>query len=86
MKNSTGVDEYGIEAKVYPNPTNGILNIEADGLQRITVSNVFGQIVYDTEIEADMAQVNMNPFGQGVYVIRLYTTNGIGTRRVSVTK
>ena len=86
VKNSTGVDEYGIEAKVYPNPTNGILNIEADGLQRITVSNVFGQIVYDTEIEADMAQVNMNPFGQGVYVIRLYTTNGIGTRRVSVTK
>ena len=86
VKNSTDVNEYGIEAKVYPNPTNGIVNIEADGLQRITVSNVFGQIVYDTEIEADMAQVNMNPFGPGMYVIRLYTTNGIGTRRVSVTK
>jgi hypothetical protein len=86
VKNSTDVNEYGIEAKVYPNPTNGIVNIEADGLQRITVSNVFGQIVYDIEIEADMAQVNMNPFGPGVYVIRLYTTNGIGTRRVSVTK
>ncbi|MBQ2096918.1 MAG: T9SS type A sorting domain-containing protein [Bacteroidales bacterium] len=86
VKNSTGVDENGVNAKIYPNPTSDLLHIEVEGLQRLTVSNVLGQIVYDTEVDADEHLLNMQPFGAGIYLIRLYTTNGIGTKRVTVTQ
>ena len=84
VKNSTDVDEYGFEAKIYPNPTNGIVNIEVEGLQRLTVMNILGQTVYDHEVEGDKAQIEMAQFGVGSYLIRIYTENGILVKRVNV--
>jgi hypothetical protein len=84
VKNSTDVDEYGFEAKIYPNPTNGIVNIEVEGLQRLTVMNILGQTVYDHEVEGDKAQIEMAQFGVGSYLIRIYTTDGILVKRVNV--
>ena len=84
VKNSTDLDEFGIEAKLYPNPTNGLVTIEAQSLQRLTVMNALGQIVYDREVEGDKAQIEMAQFGVGTYLIRIYTENGVATKRVNV--
>ncbi len=84
VKNSTDVDEYGFEAKIYPNPTNGIVTIEAESLQRLTVVNVLGQIMYDHETEGDYAQIEMSQFGTGTYLIRIQTGNGVAMKRVNV--
>ena len=84
VKNSTDLAEFGIEAKIYPNPTNGIVNIEVEGLQRLTVMNILGQTVYDHEVEGDKAQIEMAQFGVGSYLIRIYTTEGILVKRVNV--
>ena len=84
VKNSTDLDEYGIMAKIYPNPTNGLVTIEAQSLQRLTVMNALGQIVYDREVEGDKAQIEMAQFGVGTYLIRIYTENGVATKRVNV--
>jgi len=84
VKNSTDVNEYGLEAKVYPNPTNGIVSIEAQGIQRLTVVNALGQTLYDRETEGDKAQIEMNQFGVGTYLIRIQTNEGILVKRVNV--
>jgi len=84
VKNSTDVDEYGFKAKIYPNPTNGIVTIEAESLQRLTVVNVLGQIMYDHETEGDYAQIEMSQFGAGTYLIRIQTGNGVAMKRVNV--
>jgi len=84
VTNSTDIDEFGIEAKLYPNPTNGLVTIEAQSLQRLTVMNALGQIVYDHEVEGDKAQIQMAQFGVGTYLIRIYTENGVATKRVNV--
>ena len=84
VKNSTDVDEYGFEAKIYPNPTNGIVTIEAESLQRLTVVNVLGQIMYDHETEGDYAQIEMSQFGTGTYLIRIQSGNGVAMKRVNV--
>ena len=84
VSNSTDVNEYGAEAKIYPNPTNSIVNIEAQGLQRLTVTNALGQTLYDREVEADMTQIEMSQFGIGTYLIRIYTENGTTVKRVNV--
>ncbi len=84
VKNSTDVNEYGVKANLYPNPTNGNITVEAEGMQRLTVVNELGQVVYDAEVSSDTETLNMSPFGAGVYMIRIYTENGMGVKRVSV--
>ena len=84
VKNSTDVNEFGVKASLYPNPTNGNVTIEAEGMQRLTVVNELGQVVYDAEVSNDTETLNMSQFGSGVYMIRIYTENGMGVKRVSV--
>ncbi|MBR7022035.1 MAG: T9SS type A sorting domain-containing protein, partial [Bacteroidales bacterium] len=84
VKNSTDVDEFGVKANLYPNPTNGNVTIEVEGMQRLTVVNELGQVVYDAEMNDSTTILNMSQFGVGVYLIRIYTENGIGAKRVSV--
>ncbi|MBO7617730.1 MAG: T9SS type A sorting domain-containing protein [Bacteroidales bacterium] len=84
VKNTTDVNEYGLEAKIYPNPTNSLVTIEAQSLQRLTVVNALGQTVYDHEVEGNTAQIEMAQFGTGTYLIRIQTGNGVAMKRVNV--
>ena len=86
VKNSTDIDEYSITAKLYPNPTDGVVTVEAQSLQRLTVINALGQTVYDLETEGDSAQIEMARFGTGTFLIRIQTENGVAMRRVNVVK
>ena len=84
VKNSTDVNEFGIHASLYPNPSNGNVTIEADGMQRLTVVNELGQVVYDAEVNDSTAILNMSQFGTGVFMIRIYAENGMSVKRVNV--
>jgi hypothetical protein len=84
VKNSTDVNEYNINANVFPNPANGNITVEAEGMRRITVSNTFGQIVLDREIQGNHVLLNMSQFAAGTYLIRIHTDNGIAMKRVNV--
>ena len=86
VKNSTDVNEYSIKANLYPNPTNGIITVEADGMRRITVSNAIGQILVDEETGDDTMQVNLGQFAAGTYVVRIYTENGTAIKKVNVVR
>ncbi len=86
VKNSTDVDELGAKAKLYPNPTQGMVTIEAENMQRLTVSNVLGQVVDDVETGNDTYILNLKPFGAGMYTIRIRTAEGVAVKRVMVTQ
>ena len=83
----TAVKENALDdVMVYPNPTNGNLNIAAEGLKRITLINALGQVMYDSNANSDKVTVNMSSFDAGVYMLRIATENGMTTERVSVIK
>ena len=77
--NMTSVMDNGEQTvSLYPNPTNGLVNIECEGMKRITVIDAFGQIVYDYETsDSAKEQINMTRFASGVYMVRIITDNGI---------
>lgn len=83
---TVSVDENSIMAQVYPNPTNGMLNINAAGLQHITITNLMGQTVYDQDVDNDIVVVDMGQIGNGIFVISIGTANGTSLKKVSVTR
>ena len=82
----TGLDENNDKVALYPNPTNGNVTIEANGMNRIIVVSVLGQVVFDTELDADSYTLNMGQFNAGMYMVRVYTEDGMTVKRVTVMK
>ena len=81
---TTGIDENNDKVALFPNPTTGNVTIQANGMRRITVVSVLGQVVYDTELNADNYVLNMGQFNAGLYMVRVYTENGMAVKRVTV--
>ena len=71
------------DVNLYPNPTSGILNIEVDGNMTISVMNMLGQKVMETDA-TDKAIVNLNGCESGIYMIQVKTENGTVTEKVNV--
>ncbi len=73
-----------INVVLYPNPTKDVVKIFSNNIQRVTVFNMFGQMVLDTEVNGNETQINMNGFSAGVYMVKVSTAEGIATRNVVV--
>ena len=80
----TGINENNDKVALYPNPTKGNVTIEANGMSRITVVSMLGQVVFDTELDANVYTLNMAQFNAGMYMVRVYTEEGVTVKRVTV--
>ena len=67
---------------IFPNPSNGIFNIEGNGLRKIEVVNAFGQTVLLREVENSLMQIDLGDKAAGVYLLRVITNNGITTKQL----
>ena len=83
--NDVAVEEIELNnIMVYPNPTNSLLNIEAEGMTNISIVNALGQVVYDNAVNNDKAVIDMTQYNSGIYIIRITTENGVVVKRVSL--
>ena len=76
--------DHEINVVIYPNPTKGDVKIFSNNIQRVTVYNMFGQMVLDTETNGNETTVNMSTFTSGIYMVRITTAEGTATRNVVV--
>jgi hypothetical protein len=86
MVGVTGVGEDNDNVNLFPNPTKGNVTIQAKDMNRITVVSVLGQVVFDTELDQDEYVLNMAQFTTGMYMVRIYTNEGVTVKRVTVMK
>ena len=82
----TSVAENAVDAKVYPNPTNGLLKVEVPNMRQIIVMNALGQIVSTIPAEGDNMVVDMSQMESGLYLIRIETESGCVVRQINVVK
>ena len=81
----TSVSENGEAGlSVYPNPANSLMSVEADGLQKVTICNVMGQVVKTLYSEEDGVVVNTTDLVSGIYTISVKTSQGVMTKRFTV--
>lgn len=84
----TSTNEFGLNnTRVYPNPATNNVVIESAQMNRITVMNAVGQLVIDRGIEGDMRyDLNTSAYEAGVYMIRIETTEGVVTKRLTIVR
>ena len=80
-----GVDDLLQETiSLYPNPTNGIVNIEnAEGFQ-IEVYNLLGKVILSKANIANKEVINLTNLTSGVYYIKLQNENTTEVKKVVV--
>lgn len=71
-EDTTGINNYALQASVFPNPTNGIINIECSSINaEVAVYDMFGRIVMTDKITAIHTELDFSTFAPGVYTIRI---------------
>lgn len=70
--------------KLYPNPSNGIITIEANGIQSIKIGNTMGQVLLDKKTDGDMVQLDLSAFQSGIYWMQVVTQTGVTARPFAI--
>ena len=76
---SVAIDEVeNGNINLYPNPTTGMVNIEAENFVNATVIDMAGRVVMTTEATT----FDMSNLTNGVYTVRINTVNGTATQKI----
>lgn len=82
-KNDGVAENIGNDAHIYPNPSNGFITVDVEGMNVLTVYNTTGQMVYNQSIN-DKTTVDLSKLEKGTYLMVLTTKDGKNTKQVIV--
>lgn len=82
-KNDGVAENIGNDAHIYPNPSNGFITVDVEGMNVLTVYNTTGQMVYNQSIN-DKTTVDLSKLEKGTYLMVLTTRDGKNTKQVIV--
>ena len=80
----TSIEEEQVSANIYPNPSDGMVTIAANGMNHISIVSVLGQVVYNADVEGNEIHLNMSQLQSGIYVVRVNTAEGVAIRRLTI--
>ena len=69
----TGIDEFSsINAVVYPNPSNGIINITSDKMMSYCqIYDIQGNILIDNTLSGNSITIDINNLTSGLYILKI---------------
>lgn len=75
---------------VYPNPTNGVFNIDfKNEINNIKISNMLGQVIYDENVAGTAGtskSIDLSNYENGTYIINVSNDKGTSNYKVIVEK
>ena len=74
----------GIVTAAYPNPTNGLIKIEAENIHNISIFNILGEKVFESSANGDVFEYDFSHQNAGIYFIKVETAKGVETIRITV--
>ncbi len=78
-----GIDDSVMpQVSVYPNPSDGVFQVEGTGIERVEVYNTLGQRVFMEKAKADMMSVDLRAQAEGLYTLRVVTANGVSVHNI----
>ncbi len=85
IEDCTAVSETNaVGTAVYPNPTNGMIKVEAENMKNISIFNMLGEKVFESSANGDTFEYDFSHQGAGMYFIKVETSKGIETMKVTI--
>ena len=73
------------KVRMYPNPSVNTLSIESNEIiGNLTITNLFGQVIYSNEVNANSTTVNTLGFAKGVYMVQVSIAGATTTTKLIV--
>ncbi len=67
---------YIPELTLYPNPADDRLTIEAEGIERVFMTDLRGVQMAFFDVNADRLELSVESYPAGIYLVHVYTRNG----------
>ena len=85
IEDCTAVSEVGgIVTAAYPNPTDGMIKVEAENMKSISIFNMLGEKVFESSANGDTFEYDFSHQKADIYLIKVETAKIIETMRVTV--
>jgi hypothetical protein len=74
--------------EVYPNPSNGLVNVSVSEDATVQVLDLNGKlVVFETSVKAnEKSEINVSALSNGVYVIKIANDNFVSTKKLVIKK
>jgi hypothetical protein len=79
-----GISENSIAANVYPNPTQGEITLEGEGINHVRIVNTYGQVVYNAKVEGELIRIDLSDVAKGIYMMYIEAESGQAVRKIVV--
>ena len=82
---TVGVTEIALDPTwhVYPNPTNGMLNVSGKDFTQIRLFDAYGKQIGVWDVAGEVTQINLTSYASGIYFVKVMNGNRIvGVRKV----
>ncbi|MCL2245694.1 MAG: S8 family serine peptidase [Lentimicrobiaceae bacterium] len=85
VKNTESIEEHSNLSKVYPNPSNTVVYVEGERIEKITIANIMGQIVKVIPVTNSTTAIDVSHFPIGNYLFHIsYTNNTTETAKIII--
>jgi hypothetical protein len=71
---------------IFPNPTNGLLNINSNEKVEIIITNLLGKIVVPTQSFVGNRIVDLSSLSNGIYIVKVKDNQNSGTIKIVLNK
>jgi hypothetical protein len=86
QKEELGIDQQNLiknTCLIYPNPSNGIINIKSEGVKNVKIYSLQGQLLYNANFEnSNVVSLQANISNGGLLLIEVTTTNGFFRNKI----
>ena len=73
-----------VSVNVFPNPADQNLTVEAEDMTYVAIYNMLGQQVFASECNGNELNVNVSGWSEGIYMMKVQTSEGVVSHRVSI--
>jgi len=74
------------EISIYPNPSNGILNIKNANKSIVSVYNMIGEKVAEMNCISTISSFNLSYLLEGTYIVKVQNSNNITNSKINIIK
>ena len=78
------IGEQTANVSLYPNPTQGEVTLEGEGINHVRIVNAYGQVVYNAKVEGEQIRIDLSNVAKGIYMMHIEAEGGHAVRKIVV--